>query len=76
MLRLLDSCPSRQDDPAADKSRYTPPATPKAHVQCVTLREADWNRHRETITRLYWEENLPLHDVREIMKHDHGFDAS
>lgn len=38
--------------------------------------DADWKRHREAITRLYWEDNLPLHDVRDVMKRDYEFEAS
>lgn len=40
------------------------------------VHEDNWTHHRESIIRLYWEENLPLHDVRDIMKRDYGFDAS
>ncbi|KAF3763981.1 hypothetical protein M406DRAFT_75207 [Cryphonectria parasitica EP155] len=38
--------------------------------------EEQWNRHREVITRLYWEENLPMPTVREYMSREYGFDAT
>ncbi|KAK8024318.1 hypothetical protein PG993_012384 [Apiospora rasikravindrae] len=36
----------------------------------------EWESHRETITRLFWDENRPLREVVEIMSRDHGFNAT
>lgn len=38
--------------------------------------KADWDRHRDTIIRLYWQRNLPLREVQDIMEREHGFYAS
>ncbi|KAK7908790.1 hypothetical protein PG985_016093 [Apiospora marii] len=38
--------------------------------------DGDWNEHRETITRLYWDENKPLKEVSSIMREEHGFHAT
>ncbi|KAK8041749.1 hypothetical protein PG993_006272 [Apiospora rasikravindrae] len=38
--------------------------------------DADWTKHRETITRLYWDENKPLKEVSSIMREQHGFHAT
>jgi hypothetical protein len=35
--------------------------------------EVDWSVYRETITRLYINENHSLNDLMEIMKRDHSF---
>lgn len=36
----------------------------------------DWNRHRETFTKLYLEENKTLNEVMSIMKEQYGFKAT
>jgi hypothetical protein len=36
----------------------------------------DWNTHRPTITRLYFEENRTLNEVIETMRRDHSFSAT
>lgn len=38
--------------------------------------EVQWSRHRQTIKKLYMDEDRTLHDVMEIMKRDFGFDAT
>ncbi|KAK7952739.1 Clr5 domain-containing protein [Apiospora aurea] len=38
--------------------------------------DADWTRHRETITRLWWDENKPLKEVSRMMKEEYGFHAT
>jgi hypothetical protein len=42
-----------------------------AHVTAV-----DWASHRDLITRLYWDEDRSLKEVRELMRLDHGFNAT
>ena len=36
----------------------------------------DWNRHRETFTKLYLEESKTLNEVMSIMKEQYGFKAT
>ncbi|RYP64482.1 hypothetical protein DL770_009195 [Monosporascus sp. CRB-9-2] len=36
----------------------------------------DWDAHRETISRLYWDESRPLPEVMEIMRSQHNFYAT
>ncbi|KAK6834976.1 hypothetical protein PG987_009670 [Apiospora arundinis] len=36
----------------------------------------DWATHRETITRLYWDEANTLREVQRIMKEVHNFHAT
>lgn len=50
------------------------PLAHRAKVSWAT--DADWNEHRETIARLYWDENKPLKEVSTIMKEEHGFHAT
>ncbi|KAK8139399.1 hypothetical protein PG984_002779 [Apiospora sp. TS-2023a] len=50
------------------------PLAHRAKVAWAT--DADWNEHREAITRLYWDENKPLKEVSSIMKEEHGFHAT
>ena len=47
---------------------------PKTMNQTKEL-TVDWDSHRQTILRLYIDENKPLHAVRKHMKEKHGFDA-
>ncbi|KAK8115307.1 Clr5 domain-containing protein [Apiospora kogelbergensis] len=50
---------------------------PLAHRgKLVWATDADWIKHRETITRLYWDENKPLKEVSKIMKEEHDFHAT
>ncbi|KAK7752618.1 hypothetical protein SLS62_005387 [Diatrype stigma] len=44
--------------------------------QHVWASHDDWEVHRETISRLYWDECKPLPDVIEIMRSEHGFHAT
>lgn len=37
---------------------------------------SEWEKHRELISRLFWDENRPLREVVEIMSRDHGFNAT
>lgn len=39
-------------------------------------REHQWATHKPMIKKLYVDEGRTLHDVREIMKRDFGFDVS
>ncbi|KAK8099089.1 Clr5 domain-containing protein [Apiospora kogelbergensis] len=53
-------------------SKTKPPSmSPKAWASAQ-----EWESHRETITRLFWDENRPLREVVEIMSRDHGFNAT
>ena len=36
----------------------------------------DWDAHRETISRLYWDESRPLPEVMDIMRSRHDFHAT
>lgn len=36
----------------------------------------DWEANKETITRLYWEQDRPLKEVAQTMKYQHGFNAT
>ncbi|PSR80345.1 hypothetical protein BD289DRAFT_69425 [Coniella lustricola] len=38
--------------------------------------DAEWNRYKNEIVRLYWEEDLPTRRVQEIMICKHGFNKS
>ncbi|EMR65916.1 hypothetical protein MGN70_000273 [Eutypa lata] len=44
--------------------------------QHVWASQDDWEAHRETISRLYWDECRPLPDVMEIMRSEHNFHAT
>ena len=35
-----------------------------------------WEQHKETIIRLYWEQDMTLAKVRDTMKFEHGFGAT
>ena len=39
-------------------------------------REEDWERHRETIKRLYLDKKKPLREVMAIMAREHGHKAT
>ncbi|KAK8877457.1 Clr5 domain-containing protein [Apiospora arundinis] len=53
-------------------SKTKPPSmSPKAWASAQ-----EWESRRETITRLFWDENRPLREVVEIMSRDHGFNAT
>ena len=39
-------------------------------------REEDWERHRETIKRLYLDKKKPLREVMVIMAREHGHKAT
>ncbi|KAK8019092.1 Clr5 domain-containing protein [Apiospora arundinis] len=53
------------------------PDPPMAQVgRLVWATESDWDRHRETITTLYWDENKTLKEVSRIMKEQHDFHAT
>ncbi len=36
----------------------------------------DWAFHQETITKLYYDEDMRLKDVIRIMEEEHGFYAT
>lgn len=36
----------------------------------------DWEKHKSPIKKLYMDENKSLKDTMEIMKEEHGFEAS
>jgi hypothetical protein len=36
----------------------------------------DWDAHKETITRLYWDERRTLKEVMDTMERDHNFYAT
>ena len=36
----------------------------------------NWEKYRAQIFELYKAQNLPLHQVRDIMEREHGFKAS
>jgi hypothetical protein len=38
--------------------------------------QKEWDRHRGTISRLYFIENQPLRKVRAIMSEQYGFRAT
>jgi hypothetical protein len=38
--------------------------------------EADWNRLKDTVIRLYWTEDKTLNEVMKTMERDHGFYAT
>jgi hypothetical protein len=40
------------------------------------LPEADWNRHKENLRRLYCIEQKELRGVQEEMKRRHGFNTT
>lgn len=73
MLRISDSQVSGRDDLVVNQDHFGSSVTRKTRLLSY---KTDWNRHRETIIRLYWEENMPLRDVQDIMKREYGFDAS
>ncbi|KAK8037181.1 hypothetical protein PG991_000527 [Apiospora marii] len=57
---------------AASDSKNKPPSL----SQKAWASAQEWESHRETITRLFWDENRPLREVVEIMSRDHGFNAT
>lgn len=36
----------------------------------------EWDLHREKISRIYWDENKTLKELAEIMRKEHGFNAT
>ena len=44
-------------------------------MQDVYARDMDWEPHRDTITRLYSDENRSLDEVMSIMEEEHLFFA-
>lgn len=36
----------------------------------------DWEARKEMISKLYWDEDKTLKEVMEIMRRDHGFNAT
>lgn len=63
------------------KRRLTLTVTIKMPRASRTVSEADWERHGDTITRLYHVERLRLHgndgqpSVQQVMRDEYGFDA-
>ncbi|KAK8073569.1 hypothetical protein PG994_004468 [Apiospora phragmitis] len=57
---------------ALSGSKNKPPSL--SHKAWASVQE--WESRRETITRLFWDENRPLREVVEIMSRDHGFNAT
>ena len=47
---------------------------PRSQARYATAR--DWELQRETITRLYRNENRILRDVKLVMEREHGFFAT
>ncbi|EPS36645.1 hypothetical protein H072_9791 [Dactylellina haptotyla CBS 200.50] len=41
-----------------------------------TISPEDWNAQRENFTKLYVEDNIPLHKCMELMQTNHGFSAT
>ena len=40
------------------------------------VRVLNWDQNRDIILRLYETENRPLREVCQLMRQDHGFDAT
>jgi hypothetical protein len=36
----------------------------------------DWEAHKEIISQLYWDQDKTLKEVMEVMRQDHGFNAT
>ncbi|PSR82427.1 hypothetical protein BD289DRAFT_15564 [Coniella lustricola] len=54
----------------------SPPGSVEGSRRHVNPSEEQWKQYRELITRLYWEDNLPMPAVREYMGSEHGFHAT
>ncbi|CCT76196.1 uncharacterized protein FFUJ_14171 [Fusarium fujikuroi IMI 58289] len=54
-----------------DPAQLSAPSAPKRYAL-----PADWEQHRETIRRLYLDENRTLNDVMHIMEHDYNHRGS
>ncbi|KAK6069008.1 hypothetical protein SCUP515_09213 [Seiridium cupressi] len=47
-----------------------------AAKRMVYASEEDWERHKDTVIRLYWNENRTLREVMDTMKRDSGFNGT
>lgn len=52
-----------------------PPAVTRRHRKGTQSATNGLCMHREQLIRLYWVQDLPLREVQEIMKREHGLDA-
>ncbi|KAI1856472.1 uncharacterized protein JN550_013803 [Neoarthrinium moseri] len=48
----------------------------QTNTQPEWARPQDWEPLKETIARLYWDQDRPLNEVAEIMRQKHGFHAT
>jgi hypothetical protein len=58
---------------------FAPPPIPGRHTSASRRSKyssLDWDAHRESIRRLYMDEEKPLKETMEIMAEQHGFYAS
>lgn len=54
----------------------SPPGSAEGSCRMSNPSEDQWSQYRDLITRLYWEDNLPMPAVREHMSTEHGFFAT
>ncbi len=72
-VEVLDPMQRRQ--PAGEPS--TPSIAMVATVsQYGWATAADWDKHRQTITNLYYHQNKKLREVKVIMEQEHHFFAT
>lgn len=63
------------DETAASTDSLPAPAVAKPRRQGKKGPANSLEKHREQLIRLFWVQDLPLKQVRAIMKRDHGLDV-
>jgi hypothetical protein len=53
-----------------------PNPTPAVDARKNFATPSDWDHQKDTIRRLYLDENKKLDEVMSIMSHSHGFNAT
>ena len=64
------------DGPETPQSQLSSASGKMPAAQKRYASEADWNRQRDVVTRLYSDENRPLKEVMQIMEHEHHFSGT
>jgi hypothetical protein len=74
LLRRLASRPSPKV--GVPRAQGAPTMETSIKPQITWAKPEDWDTHRQTITRLYADEDKSLSEVMAIMKRDHSFYAT
>lgn len=72
-VMVTDFASTPQTNQSAQPSRAGSQATRATRSKYGAL---DWTKHKETLRRLYLDENKSLPEIMRIMKEENSFDAS